>query len=156
MKKVILLLFIILGILPIRAQKVNFYFAGYCLAEEVIPQFETTTAFESYKTVTFDLDKGTVDYPTNENARCVSRIQKDKTVVLLDEDGEPSLMMTSLEDDKNIMFFVNMESFCEYNKMFLLGYDTIVEGDKYEDNLKKLINLMEQHGYKIHYSKEPK
>ena len=139
MKKVILLLFIILGILPIRAQKVNFYFAGYCLAEEVIPQFETTT-----------------DYPTNENARCVSRIQKDKTVVLLDEDGEPSLMMTSLEDDKNIMFFVNMESFCEYNKMFLLGYDTIVEGYKYEDNLKKLINLMEQHGYKIHYSKEPK
>ncbi len=40
--------------------------------------------------------------------------------------------------------------------MFLLGYDTIVEGYKYEDNLKKLINLMEQHGYKIHYSKEPK
>ena len=156
MKKVILLLFIILGILPIRAQKVNFYFAGYCLAEEVIPQFETTTAFESYKTVTFDLDKGTVDYPTDENTRCVSRIQTDETGVLLDEDGDPSIMMISLEDDKVISFNAYMGTFSEYNKMFLLGYDTIVEGYKYEDNLKKLINLMEQHGYKIHYSKEPK
>ncbi len=155
MKKVILLLFLILGILPIRAQKVNFYFAGYCLAEEASPLIETTTHFESYKTVSFDLAKGTVDYPTDENTRCVSRIQKDETGVLLDEDGDPSYMVISLEDDKVISFNAYMGTFSEYNKMFLLGYDDIVEGYKFENNFKKLIKLMEQHGYKIHYSKEP-
>lgn len=155
MKKVILLLFLILGILPIRAQKVNFYFAGYCLAEEASPLIETTTHFESYKTVYFDLAKGTVDYPTDENTRCVSHIQKDGTAVLLDEDGDPSYMLISLEDDKVISFNAYMGTFSEYNKMFLLGYDDTVDGYKFEDNIKKLIKLMEQHGYKIHYSKEP-
>lgn len=156
MKKVILLLFIILGILPIRAQKVNFYFGGYCLAEENSPLLETTTPFKPYKTVSFDLAKGTVDYPTDENTRCVSRIQKDETGVLLDEDGDPSIMMISLEDDKVISFNAYMGTFSEYNKMFLLGYDDTVDGYKFEDNIKKLIKLMEQHGYNIFYSKEPK
>lgn len=156
MKKVILLLFLILGILPIRAQKVNFYFGGYCLAEENSPLIETTTHFESYKTVSFDLAKGTVDYPTDENTRCVSHIQKDETGVLLDEDGDPSIMMISLEDDKVISFNAYMGTFSEYNKMFLLGYDDTVDGYKFEDNIKKLIKLMEQHGYNIFYSKEPK
>ncbi|WP_278818442.1 hypothetical protein [Leyella stercorea] len=156
MKKVILLLFIILGILPIKAQKVNFYFAGYCLAEENSPLLETITRFESYKTVSFDLAKGTVDYPTNENTRCVSRIKKDGAGVLLDEDGEPSIMMISLENDNVISFNANMGTFSEYNKMFLLSYDDTVDGYKFEDNIKKLIKLMKQHGYNIFYSKEPK
>ena len=156
MKKGILLLFIILGILPVRAQKVNFYFAGYCLAEENNPLLETTTTFKSYNTVSFDLAKGTVDYPTDENTRCVSRIQKDGAGVLLDEDGDPSIVMISLENDKVISFDAYMGTFSEYNKMFLLGYDDTVDGYKFEANIKKLIKLMEQHGYNIFYSKEPK
>ena len=156
MKKVILLLFIILGILPIRAQKVNFYFAGYCLAEENSPLLETTTPFKSYKTVAVELAKGTVDYPTNENNRCVARIKKDGAGVLLDEDGAPSIMMISLENDKVISFNAYMGTFSEYNEMFLLDFDDTVEGYKFEDNIKKLIKLMEQHGYNIFYSKEPK
>ena len=64
-------------------------------------------------------------------------------------------MLISLEDDKVISFNAYMGTFSEYNKMFLLGYDDTVDGYKFEDNIKKLIKLMEQHGYKIHYSKEP-
>lgn len=106
--------------------------------------------------MSFDLAKGTVDYPTNENNRCVSRIKKDGAGVLLDEDGAPSIMMISLENDKVISFNAYMGTFSEYNKMFLLDFDDTVEGYKFEDNIKKLIKLMEQHGYNIFYSKEPK
>lgn len=119
------------------------------MAEENSPLLETTTTFKSYKTVSFDLAKGTVDYPTDENTRCVSRIQKDGAGVLLDEDGDPSIVMISLENDKVISFNAYMGTFSEYNKMFLLSYDDTVDGYKFEANIKKLIKLMEQHGYNI-------
>lgn len=65
-------------------------------------------------------------------------------------------MMISLENDNVISFNANMGTFSEYNKMFLLSYDDTVDGYKFEDNIKKLIKLMKQHGYNIFYSKEPK
>lgn len=65
-------------------------------------------------------------------------------------------MMISLENDKVISFDAYMGTFSEYNEMFLLGFDDTVEGYKFEDNIKKLIKLMEQHGYNIFYSKETK
>lgn len=142
-----------MSILPIMAQKVNFYFIAYCLAEEASPLLETITRFDSYKTVYFDLEKGTVDYPTSKDRRCCTCIE-DKIGVLIDKTGKPSLMAITTGGNNVISLDNNMGTFCQYNEMFLLGSDDIVKGYKFEDNLIKLIKLLKQYGYKIHYSKE--
>lgn len=161
MRKFFFSIFLTLCLLPTSAQKVNFYFTGYCLANETEPKLETYKGFNTFKTVYFDLGKMQINYPISEDRRCCAYLSKDKVCVITDKRGNPAAMTLMVGGDKAIYLGAAFGTFCIFDDFYLLGGKDNVIAKKYvkgysiDVNLRKLINLMKKYGFKIIYNKVP-